>query len=219
MNHTSNSLFIWKRTFWTCYDHFGLIITISILWLFCSFTIILIPPVTASIFHVAYLLINKNQVKLSIFFYGILKYFFKSILITLFFVFCFLLIFSNIQFYFFHFDMLGMILAGLSFWIFIFLILTSMYVFPLIILDYSYKNIIKYSFLISATNTIFTLKFVFFTALLIILGIILPFIGVGFLAVLSQEMLRELQAKYNNEIIVDNPNRSLKELLKPWDYT
>lgn len=219
MNHIPSIGRAWRRTFWVTYDHLGLMVILSLIWLICIFTVVLMPAATAALFHIAYLTTYNKQVKLKDFFYTLPKYLIKSTYIVFTFVLFSLLLLLNLRFYLSHFGILGIILAGISFWLLLLVLLMGVYIFPLICLGKGYKKTLQYSLLLVLNNLKFSLKFVLSTIILLGLEILLPIISIGLLAIFSQEAFLELQARYDQDIKITEPRRSFKELLKPWEFS
>ena len=217
MNHTPNLGRAWRKTFWAFYDHFGLMVILSLIWLVAAFTVFLLPAVTSALYHVAYLIIHDKQVNLKNFFYIMPKYIIKSTFLALTFVAFLLLLLLNIKFYLSQLGVFGVILAGISFWFFLFLLLMSIYIFPLLCINKGYKKSIQYSSLLVLNNLKFSLRTALFIIILLGLEIILPIIGIGVLAIFNQEAFLELQASYDQDIKITEPKRTFKELLRPWE--
>lgn len=219
MKHIPSLGRAWRRTFWAIYDHLGLMVILSLIWLISIFTIFLVPATTAALYHIGYLISHDKKVQLKDFFYNIPKYYIKSTFIILAFLLFSLLLLLNIRFYLSHLGIFGIILAGISFWILLLIPLIGIYVFPLLCMGKGLKGCLRYSSLLLLNNIKFSLGFAFFIIILLLLEIFLPIIGIGFLAVFSQEAFLELQAQYNRDIIITEPRRSLKELLRPWEFS
>jgi len=218
MRHTNKLNQIWKRAFWDVYDHLGLIITLSLIWLLCAVTIILAPAATAALFHSAYSIIHNKDTHLRNFFYDIQKYFLKASSTAGSFLIILLAFLLNTKFYISHMGVIGILLAGITFWLLLLILVMSIYIFPLICIGKGYKDIFKYSFLLVMNNLKFSLQFLFFILILLLLEFVLPIIGIGFLALFSQEAFLELQTKYDPDINISESKRSFRELLKPWEY-
>lgn len=219
MKHTPSLGRAWRKSFWAFYDHLGLMVILSLIWLCAAFTVFLIPAVTSALYHVAYLIIRDKQVKLKDFFYIMPKYIIKSTFLTLTFAIFILLLLLNIKFYLSHLGTVGIILAGISFWFFLFLLLMGIYIFPLLCINKGYNKSIQYSLLLVLNNIGFSLRTALFIIILLGLEIILPIIGIGILAIFNQEAFLELQALYDQDIKITEPKRTFKELLRPWELS
>lgn len=219
MNHIPNLGRAWRRTFWTSYDHLGLMVILSLIWLICFFTVILMPAATTSLFRVSYMIIHYKKVKLKDSFCLLIKYFAVSTSVVLTFILLFFLLLLNIKFYLSHLGIIGIILAGISFWIFILGLLMCIYIFPLMSIGKGYKETFKYSLLLVLNNLKFSLKSIFCLVILLALEVLFPIIGIGIIAIFSQEALIELQARYDPDIIIKDSRRTFKEILKPWEFS
>lgn len=201
----------WRRTFWQVYDNLGLIVLVSLLWLILSFTVILLPVATSSIFYIAYLITQDKPVHIKDFFSCMPRYFLKSTAI----IFSFWLLIFNIKFYAQHLGILGLILSGISFWLFIFSVIALIYIFPLI----TWGKKVWYAYILIFANLKLTLQLLIYLIFSLFLEIILPILGIGILAVFLQNSFLEIISQYNPDMEITEPHRRFRELLQTWDFS
>lgn len=205
----------WRRTFWHVYDNIALLILANCLWLGLSVTIILIPAATIAIFHIAHEITHNRPAKIKNFFTAMRKYFLKITLIALILCVFWFSVSFNIKFYLQHWT----VLAGVTFWLYIFSLLGLIYICPLLCRGFGTVKSIKYSYVFVIDNLRISLLLTFYLLLLICLEILLPILGLGVLAVFASNAFLEIEKRYNPELEINEPKRTLTELLRPWEFS
>lgn len=209
----------WRRTFWQAYDNLGLLLAANILWLLFSITIIGFPAATAALFYIARLVVLDMPVRLKDFFSFLLQKFIISTCVILISGIIVFFLFFNIKFYFRHFAIIGLILAGISFWLLIFFLITSLYIFPLLCKYNNLWKIMKYSFILTMDNLKTTLILFVTSSAFLTFALIVPILSIAVLAIFIQNVFLEIQSRYNQEIIINEPRRNFKEMWKPWNFS
>ena len=208
----------WQRSLWSVYDHFGLFVVLSILWLFSAATLLLLPAATAAFFFIAKKVTTNETIIIKDFFKAITNYFLKSTILSFLYISLLLFLILNIRFYLSQFGFLGLIFACFTFWMIIVLVLMSIYTFPLLLLNKNLTQTVKYSFLLTCNHLSFTLKLCITACFLSISVVCLPIIGIAALTIFIQNAFLELQSLYQNNIKITAQKRSLRELWRPWEF-
>lgn len=217
-----------RRTFWQVYDNLGLVFIVSVLWIPFSLTLILLPQATAALFYIARQITLDKSVYLKDFFKAMRENFIKNTVVFLSFAILCIIFFADMKFYMKNFGTLGILLAGINFWFLFFSILAFLYALPLLSRTKGYTSpalskeravvkIFKYSYLLALTNIKTSLILLLFSLVFIFIEIVLPIIGIGMLAVFTQNMLLETEAKYDKKIQIPEHKRKLNELWKVWE--
>ena len=205
----------WKRTFWNVYDNLGILFAINMIWLLGAVTIILIPPLTAAVFKTARTISEETaDASIRLFFGSMREYFFKSLSVSAAILLILSIMFFNMRFYSSNLGLAGIALAGIFFWIIVFLIITSMYVFPFLVQNTGWMDIFKKSFLFAAGNLKTSLLIFISCVFLAMLTALFPIIGISLGAVFLQNAFLEITAAYNPDIKIIIPARNLKDLWK-----
>jgi len=176
-------------------------------------------------FHLFNKVYSPSEIKISIFFSGIKKYFFKSIILIILNAFLILLLYLNLKFYLkfaSKIPYLGLFTLGIFFWLFLIYILMSIYQIPLIVTkDINVFKAIYQSFLLFLDNPFYTIGcFIFLISITIIFIITIAgfvFIFYGFFALFTQVAMLTIYQKYDETLEVREEKRTLKNILKPWD--
>ncbi len=169
---------------------------------------------------------TNSMIKLNVFFKGIFKYFFTSIALILLNSAVFVFLYLNLHFYTkflaAKIPALGLILSGFILWILILSCLIQLYIIPLALTrKISIFKTFYQSFLIVIDNLRFTIAaFMMIISFMVIMwftvaGIFLIYYGTGalmqFLAYLN------IYQKYDATMEVRKEQRTLKNIIKPWD--
>lgn len=209
----------WHRTFWHIYDNLGLLILTNILWLILAFTIILKPAASMALFHVAYLVINDKPVRAWDFFNGFKKYFLRVTLLIFLLCIVWLFLLFNIRFYLNRFGIIGIILSGINFWFFLFSLLGLIYIYPLLCRGHGIWKTVRYSYILALDNLKITIILFFYLLILVLCEIVVPILGMAILTVFMQNAFLEVERRYNPSVEIKQPKKSIKELLRPWEFS
>ena len=207
-----------QRTLWTTYDNLTIFIVLSLIWIIASFTIFLIPATTAALFVYTKKKSLNEKVKLKDLISFARKYFFQSTILSFLHMLITVLLIFNTFFYLMRMGTIGFLLGAVSFWILIFIIAIGIHIFPLIILDKKISYIIKNSILLTLSHLSYTLRGVLFLLPILGLTIVFPILGISMGILFINNFFFELQAVYNQDLTVPESNRSIKELIKPWEF-
>ncbi len=169
---------------------------------------------------------TKGYISISIFFKGIFKYFFKSIILILINSFVFILLYLNFSIYLKYLTVkipvLGFILLGITLWAGLLIYLMQVYIIPLLLTRrISFFKIIYQSFLLVTGNIIFTMAIsIMITSFFIIMGftivgMVLVFYGITSLIQILACL--NIYRQYDPTMKIKKENRTLKNIIKPWD--
>lgn len=151
------------------------------------------------------------------FFKAMRKYAVKSAIVFLTLALFILLFLTNIKICAINFGKLGIILAAMNLWLLLFNLSALLYVFPLLTRDMKYLKTLKYSCFMPLANIRTTIVLAVYSLIFIFLELAAPIISAGILAVFSQNILLEIEAQYNPEIKIAEPQRRFKEIWKVWE--
>lgn len=218
--------------FWDTYDHLGSVIVSNLLWFIFNLPsfiilvvilsnlqnlkqfffllpipILILPTTTAGLYHLSFQWILGKDASIKEMFLGMKIYFKRSIILFILQTFIIILAFINVGFYLRLAKTLGfvsLILTGLSVWVGIFLLLQSIYLFPVMV----QKNFtVRKTFFSALYLLLDNLFFSVFIGLIILLVFLFCFFSrVGFflfmmiiIALLANGALFELQEKYDKK--------------------
>lgn len=207
-----------RRTFWQFYDNILLLFIINVIWIFFSASIVLMPTATLSLFFISYLIAHGNDVKLKSYFIFIYKLFAKSTVLCLALTLILLILIFNFRFYIQKSGIIGLTLTGFSFWLILFSLLSFQYSFVLACKFNNILKIISYSYIVTFDNLKTSLIIFISLAMLLVLNIILPIIGMSIIALYLQNIFLEIEQKYNKDLQITDPKRNFKEIFKFWHW-
>ncbi len=190
---------------------------LNFLWAVLSFfTFLFIPTATSGLFYLIHTIITEHDAELGDFLIGVKKYFLKSILLCLIYIGIILFLTFNIIFYFKFLQLFSgmskyfvLVVVGVVIWTLFFVILSMIYIFPIMInYEITILNILKKAFLLELNNLLLSLIIFMAVLFLCVVYIISGFGAVCLLgssiAILSTITLRELAVNKNKKLIGDS---------------
>ncbi|MDD5067918.1 MAG: hypothetical protein PHF84_12810 [bacterium] len=181
--------------------------------------------VTAPKFTLPEKILSMDMLKLSYFFRGTARFFWKSLAVILMLSLISLLLYLNLYFYWKivtpRIPLLGLILTGFILWVIVIFLLMNNYLLPLLLTrETSIFRALSRSFLLVMDNVLYSLGlFLLLASFFIIMG----FTMLGLLAVYSGTyiLLQFLSffiiyQKYDETIELVSETRAFKNLFKPW---
>lgn len=231
----------YKKWFWNTYDHVGTLIVANVLWVLCASPLFTLPASTAGLFRVTSRIAAYQEVSVREFFIGFRTHFWPSArLCGLYFV-CLMVLLANSFFYIRLMEdrpWIGAILSGGMLWAIVFVGLTGIVTFPLLVQTHDpVRVIIKKGVALVLDNIVFTGVVFVSGAVVLILGALtgagLVIGAVSAVGVLFSTGFRELEKKYtlysSEQEIRDasasadadqdfEEARGWRDLFRPWDY-
>ena len=216
-----------KKWFWYTYDYLGTLIVVNVLWILCALPVITLPVSMAGLFHVTTRIAAMQETGIGDFFTGVRLYAWRSVRLCFVYAVSLTLLAVNILFYLRMIEQWSWsaaVLAGGLSWLTIFVLVTGLMTFPLLIESTDpVRLVIKKGVLLVIDNT--GAAAILFVTLLIVLlvgaatGVGLVFGAVSFAGMLCSTGLRELQKKYVATVDEDPEElRGWRDLFRPWDY-
>ena len=228
----------YKKWFWNTYDHVGTLIVANVLWVLCAAPVFTLPASTAGLFRVTSRIAAYQDVGVREFFIGFRTHFWPSVRLCGFYFVCLTVLLVNGLFYNRLMDdwpWISAILSGGMLWAILFVGLTGMVTFPLLVQTHDpVRVIIKKGVALVLDNIVFT-GVVFISGLgVLILGAVtgagLLIGAVSAIGVLFSTGFRELEKKYSPYSDVQDVStstdadqdleepRGWRDLFRPWDY-
>lgn len=216
-----------KKWFWYTYDYLGTLIVVNVLWILCALPVITLPVSMAGLFHVTTRIATMQEIGIRDFFTGVRLYTWRSVRLCIVYAVCLTLLAVNIMFYvrmIEQWSWIAAVLAGGLFWLMIFVLVTGLMTFPLLMESNDpLKLVIRKGVLLVIDNIGETaMLFVGFLTVLLIgaaTGAGLIFGAVSVAGMLCSTGLRELQKKYVDTVDEDPEEvRGWRDLFRPWDY-
>ncbi len=216
-----------KKWFWYTYDYLGTLIVVNVLWVLCALPVITLPVSMAGLFHVTTRIAAMQETGIGDFFTGVRLYTWRSVRLCFVYAVSLTLLAVNILFYvrmIEQWSWSAAVLAGGLSWLTIFVLVTGLMTFPLLIESTDpVRLVIKKGVLLVIDNM--GIAAILFVAFLIVLlvgaatGVGLVFGAVSVAGMLCSTGLRELQKKYVATVDEDPEEvRGWRDLFRPWDY-
>lgn len=224
-----------KKWFWNAYDHVGTLVLLNLLWVLCSLPLITVPASTAGLFYVTSRMASYQEASIRDFFLGFRRYHGRGLRLGGLYVFAFVVLFVNMRFYgrlMGSFQWIGTVLGGGMIWGMVFIGLTGVYAFPLLVqTDDPVRTIIKKSILLVLDNIRYTSVLLLGGMGVLLIGAVtgagIVFGAVALVGLLFNTGLREVLKKYTppktgetpliTEVDPEEP-RDWRDLIRPWEY-
>jgi uncharacterized membrane protein YesL len=196
------SLGLFKKSLFFIYEQMGNVFALSVIWLFTSVTVVLMPAVTATVYYTVNRVLDKEDAGFKDSFAAFKKYFWRAtgvglalgamIAVLVVDMFFFVTVPQNIVL---------KALGGFMFWPLVFIALSMNYVIPLLVVqDISVGLAMKRAALLVLDNLTFTLVLGLLSTLLTVLAVVVPPFTVlafaGTLGCLQVSATRSLLATY-----------------------
>ncbi|MBM3263814.1 MAG: DUF624 domain-containing protein [candidate division Zixibacteria bacterium] len=222
---------ICKKWLWNVYDYAGTLIVLNILWAICALPVVTLPAATAGLFGVSNRIAGYEEVRLRDFFTDMRRGFYRSFRLCAVYTTVLGLLGVNIVFYVRWMEpwlWLGVMLSGVMFWTGVFVALTGLYSFPMLMrIDGPVRQTLK-------TGALLTLDNPRISVLLLLAGIVVLSIsaltiaglflgGVGVLSVLCSTGFREVRKRYDAPVSAEEETdreevRTWRDLFRPWEH-
>ena len=178
---------MFKQSILFIYEHMGNVFLMSALWLFASFTVVLIPVATATVYYTVYRLLLKEDVSFRDSFRAFRVFFWRSEALGLLIAALVLLLLIDMSFFAtVPKNALVKSASGFMAWPLVFIILASNYVMPILVVkEMGVTQIVKRASLLVLDNLGFTLALGLLSLTLIVFAIMPPFLVLAFAATLG----------------------------------
>ena len=217
----------YKKWFWHTYDYLGTLIVVNVLWILCALPVITLPVSMAGMFHVPSRIAAIEETGLRDFFVGIRLHLWRSVRLCSIYAVCLAVLTVNTLFYIRMIEQWSWgaaVLAGGLFWLMVFVIVTGLMTFPLLIESTEPVRVVVKKGILLIVDNMSAVAFLFMGVLAVLLlgtvtGAGLFFGAIPVAGLLCSTGLRELQKKYA-DTEDDDPDevRGWRDLFRPWDY-